>query len=45
MNWIFEAYSSVYKTAMWERPLHHRPGSLTVEPKQRQKRAHGKYDV
>ena len=42
MNWLFEAYSNVYNTAMWERPLHHRPGSLTAEQKQRLKRGNGR---
>ena len=23
MNWLFEAYSNVYNTAMGQRPLHH----------------------
>ena len=45
MNWLFEAYSNVYNTAMGQRPLHYRPGSLAVEQKQGLKRVHGKYDV
>ena len=45
MNWLFEAYSNVYNTAMGQRPLHHMLGSLTAEQKQRLKRAHGKYDT
>ena len=46
MNWIFEAYSNVYNTAMGQRPFHHyRPGSLTAAQSQRLKRAHGKYDM
>jgi hypothetical protein len=45
MNWLFEAYSNVYNTAMGQRPLHHRPGGLAAVQKQRLKRAHGKYYV
>jgi hypothetical protein len=45
MNWLFEAYSNVYNTAMGQRPLHHRPGILTAEQRQKLKRVHGKYDV
>jgi hypothetical protein len=46
MNWLFEAYSNVYNTAMGQRPLyHHRPGGLTAEQSQRLKRANGKFDV
>ena len=45
MNWIFETYSNVYRTAMWERPPHHRPGSLTAEQKQRLKRGNGKFHM
>jgi hypothetical protein len=25
MNWLFEAYSNVFNTAMGQRPLHHPP--------------------
>ena len=42
MNWLFEAYSNVYNTAMGQRPLHNIPRSLTAE-QQRLKRVHGKY--
>ncbi|MBC8037852.1 MAG: hypothetical protein H7X89_11620 [Rhizobiales bacterium] len=45
MNWIFEAYSNVYNTAMGQGPLYHKPGSLAAEQKQRLKRSNGKYDV
>ena len=45
MNWLFEAYSNVYNTAMGQRPFHHGPGSLVVEQMQRLKRAHGKCDT
>lgn len=45
MNWLFEAYSNVYNTAMGQRPVHRWPGSLTAEQQQRLKRLHGKYDV
>ena len=45
MNWLFEAYSNVYNTAMGQRPLHHRPAGLSGAPKQRLKRAYGKHDV
>jgi hypothetical protein len=45
MNWIFEAYSNVYNTAMGQRPLHHGPGSLAAEHKHRQKRTYGKHDL
>ena len=45
MNWLFEAYSNVYNTGMWERPLHHRPGTLAAEQKQRLKRGNGKYNM
>jgi hypothetical protein len=45
MNWLFEAYSNVYNTAMGQRPLHHTPSGLTVEQSQRLKRANGKYDT
>jgi hypothetical protein len=45
MNWLFEAYSNVYNTAMGQRPLHHRPGSLTWDQKLKLKRIHGKRDL
>ena len=45
MNWLFEAYSNVYNTAMGQRPLHHRPGSPMAEHKQSLKRAYGKYGM
>lgn len=45
MNWLFEAYSNVYNTAMGQRPFHHRPGSLSVEQQHRLKRANGKYGM
>ena len=43
MNWLFEAYSNVYNTAMGQRPLHHLPANLI--PDQRFKRATGKYGM
>ena len=45
MNWLFEAYSNVYNTAMGQRPFHHRRGSLTAEQQKRVKRANGKYGM
>ena len=45
MNWLFEAYSYVYNTAMGQRPFHHLPVGWKVEQKQRLKRANGKYDL
>jgi hypothetical protein len=45
MNWLFEAYSNVYNTAMGQRPLHHRPGGLTTEQQLRLKRAKVQYDL
>jgi len=45
MNWLFEAYSNVYNTAMGQRPFHHEPRGLTAEQRQRLKRANGKYDA
>jgi hypothetical protein len=43
MNWLFEAYSNVYNTAMGQRPFHHSAGCLTAEQMQRLKRVNGKY--
>jgi hypothetical protein len=31
MNWLFEAYSNVYNTAMGQRPYHHEPRGLSAE--------------
>jgi len=47
MNWLFEAYSNVFNTAMCQgQPsLHHRPGSMTAEQKENQRRANGKHDA
>jgi hypothetical protein len=45
MNWLFEAYSNVFNTAMGQGPLHHTPHNLTAGQKQRLRRANGKYDV
>jgi hypothetical protein len=45
MNWLFEAYSNVYNTAMGQRSFHHKPGSLVVEQAQRLKRVNCKNDV
>jgi len=45
MNWLFEAYSNVYNTAMGRRPLHYRPGGLTVEQKHQLKRGNGKFGI
>jgi hypothetical protein len=45
MNWLFEAYSNVYNTAMGQHPLHHRPGTPRAEQKQRLKRGYGKFDM
>jgi hypothetical protein len=45
MNWLFEAYSNVYNTAMGQRPLHHRPGSLASDQKHGLKRLYGKRDL
>ncbi len=33
MNWLFEAYSNVYNTAMGQRPFHHAARGLTTEQK------------
>lgn len=41
MNWLFEAYSNVYNTAMGQRAFHHQSRSLTPD----QKRARVKNDV
>jgi hypothetical protein len=30
MNWLFEAYSNVYNTAMGQRPLHHETRGRTT---------------
>ena len=43
MNWLFEAYSNVYNTAMGQRSFHHKLGRLTAEQMQRLKRVNGKY--
>ena len=45
MNWLFEAYSNVYNTAMGQRPIHQRPGTRREEHKQRLKRGNGKVGV
>ena len=45
MNWLFEAYSNVYNTAMGKRPLHHQRGTLTAGQKQRLKRGYSKFDT
>ena len=45
MNWLFEAYSNVYNTAMGQYSLYHRSGGLTAEQKRGVKRAHGKQDL
>jgi hypothetical protein len=45
MNWIFEAYSNVYNTAMGQRTLQHRSAKPTAEQKRSLKRAHGKHDL
>lgn len=47
MNWLFEAYPNVFNTAMCQGqpPLHHRPGSMTAEQKENQRRANGKHDA
>ena len=45
MNWLFEAYSNVYNTAMGQRPFHHEPRGPVAEQKQRLKRENGKYDA
>jgi hypothetical protein len=45
MNWLFEAYSNVYNTAMGQRPLHHSPGNLAAEQSQRLRRTNGKHDM
>ena len=31
MNWLFEAYSNVYNTAMGQRPFHHETRGPTAE--------------
>jgi hypothetical protein len=47
MNWLFEAYSNVFNTAMGQgqRPLHHTPRSLRAGQKLRLRRTNGKYDI
>jgi hypothetical protein len=47
MNWLFEAYSNVFNTAMGQgqHPLHHEPRNLTAGQRQRLKRANVKYDL
>jgi hypothetical protein len=47
MNWLFEAYSNVFNTAMGQgqRPSHHQPRNLMAGQKQRLRRANGKHDV
>ncbi len=45
MNWLFEAYSNVFNTAMGQgqRPLHHPPRNAAGQ-KQSLRRANGKYE-
>ncbi len=31
MNWLFEAYSNVYNTAIGQRPFHHETRGSTAE--------------
>jgi hypothetical protein len=45
MNWLFEAYSNVYNTAMGQRPSYYRPGTLVAEQTRRLKRISGKCHV
>ena len=47
MNWLFEAYSNVFNTALGQgqRPLHHPPRSPAAGQKQRLRRANGKHAV
>ena len=45
MNWLFEAYSNVYNTAMGQRPFHHEPRGLTAERKRGFERVRVKNDV
>jgi hypothetical protein len=45
MNWLFEAYSNVYNTAMGQRPFHHEARGLTAEQKRGFERVTVKNDV
>jgi len=45
MNWLFEAYSNVYNTAMGQRPFHHEPRGLTAQQKRGFERVRVKNDV
>jgi hypothetical protein len=45
MNWLFEAYSNVYNTAMGQRPFHHEPRGLTADQKRVFERVRVKNDV
>ena len=45
MNWLFEAYSNVYNTAMGQRPFHHMPRFPSEEQRQQPRRAKRKRDV
>lgn len=47
MNWLFEAYSNVFNTAMGQgqHPLHHESRNPAAGQKQRLRRANGKPDV
>jgi hypothetical protein len=45
MNWLFEAYSNVYNTAMGQRPFYHETRGLTAEQKRLLERVRVKNDV
>lgn len=45
MNWLFEAYSNVYNTAMGQRPFHHEGRGLTPDQRRHFERIRAKNDV
>jgi hypothetical protein len=45
MNWLFEAYSNVYNTAMGQRPFHHEGRGLTPDQRRHFERVRAKNDV
>ena len=45
MNWLFEAYSNVYNTAMGQRPFYHEPRGPAADQKRVFDRVRVKNDV
>jgi len=45
MNWLFEAYSNVYNTAMGRRPFHHVGRGLTLDQRRHFEHLRAKNDV